>query len=91
MQDIIAKKIKEIRYKSNLSQDRFGKKIGLTGKAVSAYETGRSTPPLKVLDSISKVYNTPLISMREEQKTDLDNKIRIIEEYLNEVRRLLTF
>ncbi len=86
----IAKQIKDIRHKTNLSQDRFGKKLGITGKTVSAYETGRSMPPLRVLDNISKEYNTPLLTIKEEQKTDLANKIRIIQEYLNDVQAILT-
>lgn len=91
MKSSVAKQIKELRLKVNLSQERFGKKIGITGKAVSAYENGRSTPPLKVLDAISQVYNTSFISIKEEQKVELDNKIRLIEEYLNEVKKLLSF
>ena len=86
----IAKQIKDIRHKTNLCQDRFGKKLGITGKTVSAYETGRSMPPLRVLDNISKEYNTPLLTIKEEQKTDLANKIRIIQEYLNDVQAILT-
>jgi DNA-binding XRE family transcriptional regulator len=29
-----------------MSQDRFGKKIGVSGKTISAYETGKITPTL---------------------------------------------
>ena len=38
--------IKHIRDKRNLSQDKLGRKIGVCGKTVSAYEAGRIQPTL---------------------------------------------
>lgn len=52
--------IKKIRTEKGLSQDRFGRKIGVSGKTISAYETGRIHPPLKVLDKISQTYSTTI-------------------------------
>ena len=48
--------IKRIRQDSGMSQNRFGEKIGISGKTISAYETGRITPPLKVLERITVTY-----------------------------------
>ena len=42
-------KIKQFRLSKNMSQERFGKKIGLSGKSISAYETGICKPSLKVI------------------------------------------
>lgn len=67
----ISATIKQIREKKNLSQDRFGKKLGLSGKTISAYETGKCTPPLKVMEEISIVYDTN-ISLK-------DNRERLIQ------------
>ncbi|HSX39694.1 MAG TPA: helix-turn-helix transcriptional regulator [Candidatus Saccharimonadales bacterium] len=86
----LANQIKNIRSKVNLSQDRFGKKIGVTGKAVSAYETGRTVPSLKVLDAISRTYNISLVNINDDKKLDMNNKLRLIQEYLNEVKEILT-
>ena len=52
--------IKKLRQELNLSQERFGKKIGVSGKSISAYETGRVMPPLKIMEKIAKVYKTKL-------------------------------
>lgn len=54
--------IKNLREKLNLSQNRFGRKIGLSGKTISSYETGRAVPPVKVLNAISKAYNIGVLS-----------------------------
>ena len=36
----------------NMTQERLGKKVGLSQKAISKYITGKSLPPLDVLDKI---------------------------------------
>ncbi len=54
------KEIKKLREELNLSQERFGKKVGVSGKSISAYETGRVIPPLKIMEKIAKVYKAKL-------------------------------
>jgi len=49
--------IKKLRGELNLSQKRFGEKVGISSKTISAYETGRIIPPLKVMEKIAKTYN----------------------------------
>mgnify|MGYP003939497845 CR=1 FL=1 len=68
MREHIGQKIKRIRDNHNLSQDRFGKKIGLSGKTISAYETGRTNPPIKILQKIVAVYKTQLLTSTRKQK-----------------------
>jgi len=58
----LSHQIKNLREKLNLSQNRFGRKIGLSGKTISSYETGRAIPPVKVLNAISKAYNIGVLS-----------------------------
>ena len=78
----ISNKIKVLRQKLNLSQDRFGKKIGVTGKAVSSYETGRCTPSLRTLERIAEAYNTSFVSIKDERKTDLFAKIKYVKDVI---------
>ena len=77
----ISLKIKEVRNKKKLSQKRFGYKIGLSGKTISAYENGRCKPPLKVLERISTVYDTPFVHLKTEKKLELEYEI---EEFVRE-------
>ena len=49
----IGLQIKNLRNRLNISQERFGKRIGLTGKTISAYETGKITPPIEIITSLS--------------------------------------
>lgn len=86
MPNKIAIQIKKLRNNKRLSQQRFGRKVGLSGKTISAYETGRVVPPYKVLEKISSTYNYPLISFSELQKNKLERKIGIIENLIREIK-----
>lgn len=84
MEKSIGKKIKLIRIKYNLSQDRFGYKIGVSGKTVSAYETGRTIPSLRVLENIASVYKISVFMENNEKL--LAEKLEYISNSLNELR-----
>ncbi len=66
MQNPIPAGIKKLRKHKNLSQHSFGKKVGLSGKTISAYETGRIAPPLKVLERIADTYNVEISSLLDD-------------------------
>ena len=62
--------IKQLRKNKNLSQERLGRKVGVTGKAISAYEKGHTPPSLEIffkiifvcdyaLDIKENIYKTP--------------------------------
>lgn len=85
----IGKQIKKIREEKNLSQERFGFKIGVTGKTISSYERGRSIPPLRILEQISEVYNVPLVKVRSKNKSELNDKILQVEETIKELKKLI--
>jgi transcriptional regulator with XRE-family HTH domain len=83
----ITYKIKEIRANLNLSQERFGKKIGLSAKTISAYETGKILPSYKILESISREYGVAFIG--SEKKQLIERKLSELEIALEEVRKLI--
>jgi len=85
----IAKKIKEIRLERNLSQDRFGKKIGVSGKTVSAYENGKCTPTFSVLDSISQVYDVTFVHLKKSKEAQLRDKIQNVREIIKDLEKTL--
>lgn len=85
----LAKKIKSIRERFDLSQARFGSKIGLTGKTISAYENGRCVPPLRVLEKISSVYGEYFISTTDVQRKSFETKLFTIKKYIEDIENLL--
>ncbi|MFZ5424717.1 MAG: helix-turn-helix transcriptional regulator [Patescibacteria group bacterium] len=90
MEKNIGFKIKEIRDKYKLSQERFGNKIGVSGKTISAYETGKCIPPLKVLNSIAEAYNVSFLSLTESSENKLRQKIQQITTALSELQYIVT-
>lgn len=88
MEKNIGEKIRNIRNKAKLSQSRFGYKMGLSGKTISAYETGKIEPPLKVLEAISDEYNENLIVPPTQHRNKLLNNIKRIEASIEEIKNL---
>lgn len=85
----IGSKIKEIRTKHDLSQHRFGQKIGVSGKTVSAYETGRCIPPLKVLEEITDIYDAPFFQAKSTHKVLLKKRLDEVRKSLDELAQIL--
>jgi len=79
------KSIKLARIKSCLSQDELAKKIGVSNRTISAYETGRAIPPTKILTKIAEATDssvTELLGLIEE-KSELQEKLNTIESRLS--------
>ncbi|KKU49160.1 MAG: DNA-binding helix-turn-helix protein [candidate division WWE3 bacterium GW2011_GWB1_47_11] len=82
----IGDKIKTLRLSHKLSQRRFGEKLGISGKTVSAYETGRSLPSLKVMENISSAYTTKKFNNKGllDRLTDLQIRITEVKDMVDE-------
>jgi transcriptional regulator with XRE-family HTH domain len=75
-------KVKKIRLDKNMSQNRFGEKIGVSGKTISSYETGRAVPPIKVLEKMENIYNVWFVVTKKEKREALKEKIEFIQKAL---------
>ena len=82
--------IRRVREDTNLSQDRFGKRLGLSGKAISAYEKGKARPPLRVLEKISDVYEVSLFDLPKSKQHNIEAKINELFEAVYELRNALS-
>ena len=60
--------IKELRIKSNLTQNEFANKYGVTYQAVSKWENGKNIPDISVLKLICEDYNISLDSILDGMK-----------------------
>lgn len=49
-------KIKELRQKQNITQEKLAKSLGLARSTIAMYETGASEPDLKILSSIAHYF-----------------------------------
>jgi transcriptional regulator with XRE-family HTH domain len=82
-------KIKNLRMRLGLSQDRFGKKLGLAGKTISAYETGRCVPTLKILEKIAETYDSTFLHLNDKKREQLEQRLRTIKSMLYELENSL--
>jgi len=57
--------IKELRERKNLTQQQLANLIGISKKTISAYETGKAVPSLRVALKLSKILEVPVEELFE--------------------------
>lgn len=72
---ILFENIKKARATSGLSQKELAKKLGVSDKTVSAYETGRAIPPTPTLARIAEITNTSVSQIMGIEETYNNNEI----------------
>lgn len=87
----LANRIRTARSSAHLSQHTLGESVGLSDKSISAYEKGRSQPPLENLRKIADATHYPLtyFTQEETENSEITAKLLAIERELAEVKRLL--
>lgn len=60
---LIAKNLKSLRKRHNLTQDQFAQKLGIKRSSVGAYEEGRAEPPLSNLSNIARSFDVSIDSL----------------------------
>ncbi len=56
----IAEKLKELRIKSGLSQEKLAEQLNVSRQAVSKWETGEALPDMENMIALARLYNTSL-------------------------------
>lgn len=72
----LAEKLKDNRQKNKLTQDQIAKKLHVSRKTISSWETGRNTPDITTLKKICSIYNLNLTSLLSDDNdaSELSNK-----------------
>jgi len=82
---ILFQNIKKARVSSGLSQKELAKKLGVSDKTVSAYETGRAIPPtptLAKIAEITKVSMSKMVGEESDEKTEISRRLEKIEAHI---------
>lgn len=95
---LIGEKIKEKRQsqKRKISQSELGEKVGVTGKQISNYESGKPIPPMDVLFKLCNVFNCELGYLLGEEAysagtqldTAIENKTGLKNETINTIIKI---
>lgn len=80
----ISEKIKRIREDKKLSQEKFGKKIGVKTNTVWRWETGQTVPQTKTLQKICVAFDIPLSKIVDE---DYDNVENVREKFTEKINK----
>jgi len=85
--------IRRSRKRLGLSQNDLAKKLGVSGKTISAYETGRAIPPFPTLEKLASIMGLSVTELTSATKDtaigDNYDRIKKIEERLSNVEQLL--
>ena len=87
----LSKRIKQAREEAHLSQMALAKGIGVSDKAISSYEQGRSMPPVEKLKKIAQQTRRPVNYFTNEniEEVAIVAKLMNVERELAEIKRLL--
>lgn len=92
MYEYIGDRIRKVREANGISQKTLGITLGLSDKAVSSYESGRTIPPLETLFKIAKELKKPVSYFIESTEDEaslydrIDRTERIVGEVSHELR-----
>jgi len=83
----LSKNIKKARTLSGLSQKELARRLGVSDKTVSAYETGRAIPPTPTLAKIAKITGVSVSEMmgieKRKEKLEIARRLEKIEEKIS--------
>lgn len=86
----IGQKIKLARNNKHITQDDLANAVGVSDKSISAYESDRISPPLKVLEKIAETTDQSLTYFLEDSiEAAILAKLREVEKEFQEIKKLL--
>lgn len=86
----VGERIRLARKQRQITQGNLAAAIGISDKSISAYESNRINPPLKVLEKIAESTNQPLRYFVEDSvETAILAKLAEVEKQFKEIKILL--
>lgn len=85
--DNIGESIRSFREKAGVSQRKLGTSLGLSDKAISAYESGRTVPSIDTLNRIAEVLNITLDELWE--SSTKNSTLTKLDQIETELKRLI--
>jgi transcriptional regulator with XRE-family HTH domain len=70
-----SKNLKKLRLLAGLSQKELAKKLGISDKTISAYETGRAVPPSTTLLKLAKIIGIPVSAIFDVKSKKSEDEI----------------
>lgn len=81
----------ELRKEHNLTQEELGKKLGVTNKTISRWETGNYMPPVEMLEELSNMYGMTINELLTGRKLSTEEYKEMAETNIRETLKASTF
>lgn len=86
----VGQKIRHARKTRQITQEDLAQAIGVSDKSISAYESDRISPPIKVLERIAdKTEHSLTYFLEETIESGILAKLTMVEKQLSEIKDLL--
>lgn len=72
--------LKQLRNENGMTQEQLGKKIGVSNKTISRWETGNYMPPVDCLNMLSNIYNISINEILAGEQASGDAFTKIAEQ-----------
>ncbi len=86
--NIVAKRLSELRKAAGISQDKLGEQLGISNRAVSKWEKGLAMPSTQNFIKLSKIFNVPIEHFFAEQTVSKADIVPQGMESLNELYKI---
>ena len=81
----------ELRKEHNLTQAKKNKKLGVTNKTISRWETGNYMPPVEMLEELSNMYGMTINELLSGKKLSTEEYKEMAETNIKETLKASTF
>jgi transcriptional regulator with XRE-family HTH domain len=86
----VGERIRQARKRKQVTQEELATSIGISDKSISAYESNRINPPLKVLEKIAEKMGQPISYFVEDTiETAILAKLSEVERQFKEIKDIL--
>ena len=85
---ILFKNVKKARLLAEMSQKQLAKKLGVSDKTISAYETGRAIPPAPTLTKIAKITDISILEIMGLENKKNSNNIGALRQINQRLKKL---
>lgn len=80
LEDVVKKRLKDIRETLKLNQSQFADKIGISQAAISQFEDGKRVPSIESLDRIATALGMSVQSLLTDQTTDNNERQKLLQD-----------
>lgn len=80
LEDVVKKRLKDIRENLKLNQSQFADKLGISQAAISQFEDGKRVPSIETLDKIAKSLGMTVTSLLSDENATDDEKALLLKD-----------